>query len=106
MRELQLRGNKAGDSGVKHLSSLLEDPNCKLEKLYLQNCSIGDEGFRALASALRSNPSHMRELQLSFNKAGDSGVKHLSSLLEDPHCKLETLGMEPQDTQDDRCSLS
>ena len=33
MRELWLRGNKAGDSGVKHLSSLLEDPNCKLEKL-------------------------------------------------------------------------
>src|SRR4029434_9917633 len=33
IRELQLRGSKAGDSGVKHLSSLLEDPNCKLEKL-------------------------------------------------------------------------
>src|SRR4029434_3800991 len=33
MRELWLNGNKAGDSGVKHLSSLLEDPNCKLEKL-------------------------------------------------------------------------
>ena len=33
MRKLGLGGNKAGDSGVKHLSSLLEDPNCKLEKL-------------------------------------------------------------------------
>ena len=33
MRELQLSGNNAGNSGVKHLSSLLEDPNCKLEKL-------------------------------------------------------------------------
>ncbi|XP_076126820.1 protein NLRC3-like [Alosa pseudoharengus] len=93
MRELQLSWNKAGDSGVKHLSSLLEDPNCKLEKLYLSDCSIGEEGFRALASALRSNPSHMRELQLSHNKAGDSGVKHLSSLLEDPNCKLEKLGL-------------
>ncbi|XP_062372068.1 NLR family CARD domain-containing protein 3-like [Sardina pilchardus] len=91
MRELQLSGNKAGDSGVKHLSSLLDDPNCKLEKLHLDNCSIGEEGFRALASALRSNPSHMRELQLWGNKAGDSGVKHLSSLLEDPNCKLEKL---------------
>ena len=33
MRELWLSGNEAGDSGVKHLSSLLEDPNCELEKL-------------------------------------------------------------------------
>src|SRR4029434_179939 len=33
IRELWLNGNKPGDSGVKHLSSLLEDPNCKLEKL-------------------------------------------------------------------------
>ncbi|XP_063076108.1 uncharacterized protein LOC134466144 [Engraulis encrasicolus] len=86
MRELLLSLNQAGNSGVKHLSSLLEDPNSKLEKLH-----FGEEGFRALASALRSNPSHMRELQLRGNKAGDSGVKHLSSLLEDPNCKLEKL---------------
>src|SRR4029434_7183166 len=33
MRVLGLNGNKAGDSGVKNLSSLLEDPNCKLEEL-------------------------------------------------------------------------
>src|SRR4029434_5465285 len=33
IRGLWLSGNEAGDSGVKHLSSLLEDPNCKLEKL-------------------------------------------------------------------------
>ncbi|XP_062372080.1 NACHT, LRR and PYD domains-containing protein 12-like [Sardina pilchardus] len=94
MRVLQLSGSEvgdSGDSGVKHLSSLLEDPNCKLEKLHLSWCSIGEEDFRALASALRSNPSHMRELQLSGNEAGDSGVKHLSSLMEDPNCKLEKL---------------
>ena len=33
IRVIWLEGSKAGDSGVKHLSSLLEDPNCKLELL-------------------------------------------------------------------------
>ncbi|XP_073699882.1 NACHT, LRR and PYD domains-containing protein 3-like [Garra rufa] len=91
LRELDLSYNKPGDSGVKLLSALLEDPHCKLEKLWLNSCSIGEEGCAALISALRSNPSHLRLLDLSYNKPGDSGVKLLSALLEDPHCKLETL---------------
>ncbi|XP_073700344.1 NLR family CARD domain-containing protein 3-like [Garra rufa] len=91
LKELNLSYNKPGDSGVKLLSSLLEDPQCKLEKLQLWDCSIGEEGCAALISALRSNPSHLRELNLNDNKPGDSGLKLLSSLLEDPHCKLEKL---------------
>ncbi|XP_026115408.1 ribonuclease inhibitor-like [Carassius auratus] len=91
LTELNLRGNIPGDSGVKLLSALLEDPHCKLEKLWLRSCSIGEEGCAALISALRSNPSHLTELDLSRNTPGDLGVKLLSALLEDPHCKLEKL---------------
>ncbi|XP_035377660.1 ribonuclease inhibitor-like, partial [Electrophorus electricus] len=92
LRELNLSYNKPGDSGVKKLSDLLEDPHCKLEKLELYNCSITEEGCAALASALKKNPSsHLRELNLNYNKPGDSGVEKLSDLLKDPHCKLETL---------------
>ncbi|KAK1803646.1 hypothetical protein P4O66_020753 [Electrophorus voltai] len=92
LRELNLSYNKPGDSGVKKLSDLLEDPHCKLEKLELYNCSITEEGCAALASALKKNASsHLRELNLNYNKPGDSGVEKLSDLLKDPHCKLETL---------------
>ncbi|KAL0159103.1 hypothetical protein M9458_047179, partial [Cirrhinus mrigala] len=33
LRELDLNGNKPGDSGVKLLSDLMGDPGCKLKKL-------------------------------------------------------------------------
>ncbi|KAL7858969.1 hypothetical protein SRHO_G00141160 [Serrasalmus rhombeus] len=94
LRELNLNRNKPGESGVKELSDLLEDPHCKLEKLELERCSITDEGCAALASALKSNSSTLRELNLSFNNPGQSGMKELSDLLEDPHCKLEKLHIQ------------
>uniref|UniRef100_A0A8C2K8K8 Uncharacterized protein n=1 Tax=Cyprinus carpio TaxID=7962 RepID=A0A8C2K8K8_CYPCA len=90
LRELDLSVNKLGDS-VKLLSDVLQDPQCKLEKLGLSDCGVTDEGCAALTSALRSNPSHLSELSLSENKLGDSGVKLLSYLKDDPHYKLETL---------------
>ncbi|KAI5086086.1 NACHT, LRR and PYD domains-containing protein 12-like, partial [Silurus meridionalis] len=33
LRDLDLTGNKVGDSGVKCLSAVLENPHCKLEIL-------------------------------------------------------------------------
>ncbi|KAF4080715.1 hypothetical protein AMELA_G00174490 [Ameiurus melas] len=91
---LDLSGSKLGDSGVKRLSALLENPQCKVNNLKLRQCNISDEGCAALTSALRSNLSHLRELDLSWNNLGDSGVKCLSPVLENPLCKLEILELE------------
>ncbi|KAI5626006.1 NACHT, LRR and PYD domains-containing protein 12-like [Silurus asotus] len=88
---LDLSRNKLEDLGVKRLSALLENPECKVKDLRLCDCGVSDEGCAAFASALRSNPSHLRKLDLSRNKVGDSGVKCLSAVLENPHCKLEKL---------------
>ncbi|XP_076836022.1 uncharacterized protein LOC143481760 [Brachyhypopomus gauderio] len=84
-RELNLNYNEPGDSGVKPISDLLEDPHCKLEKL-----EIIAKGHPSLSLALRSNPSSLlREKNLNFSEPGDSGVKQLSDLLEDHHRELE-----------------
>ncbi|KTG36024.1 hypothetical protein cypCar_00039359, partial [Cyprinus carpio] len=104
LTELNLSDNKPGDSGVKLLSALLEDPQCKLQKLQLWGCSIFEEGCAALISALRSNPSYLTELNLSDNKPGDSGVKLLSALLEDPQCKLQKLQLCDCSIEEEDCA--
>ncbi|XP_077086527.1 NACHT, LRR and PYD domains-containing protein 3-like isoform X2 [Siphateles boraxobius] len=69
----------------------------------LINCGVTDKGCATLASALRSNPSHLRNLYLSYNKLGDSGVKLFSAGLENPHCKLEILGLVDCGVTDEGC---
>lgn len=96
LRHLDLSWNKLGNSGITLLSAVLEDPQCKLEKLRLWDCDITDEGCAALASALRSNPAHLRKLDLTGNKLGQSGVELLSDLMDDPHYKLKTLYFDSQ----------
>ncbi|XP_035258076.1 NLR family CARD domain-containing protein 3-like [Anguilla anguilla] len=96
LRDLELRDNDLQDSGVRALSAGLEDPHCKVQRLGLSGCRVTQRGCDSLASALCSNPSHLRELDLRYNHPGDSGVRALalSARLEDPHCKLQRLGVD------------
>ncbi|XP_053505802.1 NACHT, LRR and PYD domains-containing protein 3-like [Ictalurus furcatus] len=104
VKTLDLTGNELGDSGVKSLCAVLENPHCKVETLRLSGCYVSDEGCAALTSALRSNPSHLTELHLSYNKLGDSGVKSLSAVLENPLCKLEILRLYNCGVSDEGCA--
>ncbi|XP_072535313.1 NLR family CARD domain-containing protein 3-like isoform X2 [Salminus brasiliensis] len=94
LKDLDLSNNDLQDSGVELLSAGLKSSHCKLETLRLSGCMVTEEGCSSLASALKSNPSHLRELDLTYNHPGESGMKLLSDLLQDPHCKLDTLRME------------
>ncbi|XP_053544221.1 NACHT, LRR and PYD domains-containing protein 3-like isoform X1 [Ictalurus punctatus] len=104
VKTLDLTGNELGDSGVKSLCAVLENPHCKVETLMLCSCGLSDEGCAALTSALRSNPSHLRQLNLSYNKIGDSGVKSFCAVLENPHCKLERLRLLGCGISDEGCA--
>ncbi|XP_058243330.1 protein NLRC5-like isoform X2 [Hemibagrus wyckioides] len=90
-RELDLSGKISGDSGVKQLSVLLKDPQCRPEKLRLNKSSITHRGCTDLISALTSNPSHLTELDLSENTLGNSVMDKISTLLKNSSCKLQKL---------------
>ncbi|XP_072891526.1 ribonuclease inhibitor-like [Hemitrygon akajei] len=90
LTELYLGGNKLRDSGVKLVSAALRNPECKIQKLGLDNVGLTDSGAEDLASALSTNPS-LTELDLSYNKLGDSGVKLVSEALRTPECKIQEL---------------
>ncbi|XP_073669558.1 uncharacterized protein [Paramisgurnus dabryanus] len=101
---LDLSGNKLGDIGMKKISDLLTNPQCRLQKLRLSCCSIGEEGYVALSKAVRSNPSHLTELDLSGNDPGESGVKHIYDLIQDPKCALKTVRLSSCKLTEESCS--
>ncbi|XP_064157106.1 uncharacterized protein LOC135235500 [Anguilla rostrata] len=56
-------------------------------------CNLTEGCCDVLASVLRSPHSELRDLELRDNELQDSGVTALSAGLEDPHCKLQRLGL-------------
>ncbi|XP_071380517.1 NLR family CARD domain-containing protein 3-like [Centroberyx affinis] len=91
LEELDLSRNELDNSGVQLLSSGLQNPHCKLQRLRLRGCDITGEGCESLASALSLNPSHLEDLDLSRNILGDQAVIQLSDFLRNPACQLERL---------------
>ncbi|XP_059816723.1 NACHT, LRR and PYD domains-containing protein 3-like isoform X2 [Hypanus sabinus] len=89
-QELGLGQNELGDSGVKLASVALRNPECKIQKLRLDNVGLTDTGAEDLASALSTNPA-LTELNLNENKLGNSGVKLVSAALRNPECKIQKL---------------
>ncbi|KAL0160835.1 hypothetical protein M9458_044560, partial [Cirrhinus mrigala] len=50
-----------------------------------------DEACEYVTGIVGKNPLLLRELNLSECELGDTNVKRLAALLQDKHCKLNTL---------------
>uniref|UniRef100_A0A3B4FL37 NACHT domain-containing protein n=1 Tax=Pundamilia nyererei TaxID=303518 RepID=A0A3B4FL37_9CICH len=91
--ELDLSNNNLQDSGVISLCAGLQNPNCQLKTLRLDQNSLTSACCQDLSSVL-STQSSLRTLSLNYNKLQDSAVKLLSDGLSSPQCKLQILGLE------------
>ncbi|XP_050959205.1 protein NLRC5-like isoform X6 [Labeo rohita] len=89
--ELHLTGNDPGQSGVKELDDLLQDPNCQLKILRLLPNPTAVEACQYVTGVVGKNLLLLRELNLSDHKLGDTRVNQIAALLQDKHCKLNTL---------------
>ncbi|XP_041036643.1 NACHT, LRR and PYD domains-containing protein 3-like [Carcharodon carcharias] len=92
LTNLDLGNNKLGDSGVKQLSVALRNPDCKIQRLGLEDNALTDSSAEDLALAFSTNQL-LTNLNLGYNKLGDSGVKILTVALRNPDCKIQKLGL-------------
>ncbi|XP_072894238.1 NACHT, LRR and PYD domains-containing protein 3-like [Hemitrygon akajei] len=80
LTDLNLSGNKLGDSGVKLVSAALRNPECKIQRLELRDVGLTDSGAEDLVSALSTNPS-LTGLNLRLNSLTDRSVPALRRLI-------------------------
>ncbi|XP_072894872.1 NACHT, LRR and PYD domains-containing protein 3-like [Hemitrygon akajei] len=78
-QELRLSYNELGDSEVKLVSVALRNPECKIQKLWLNDVGLTDSGAEDLVSALSTNRS-LTELNLGINSLTDQSVPVLRRL--------------------------
>ena len=93
LRDINLRGNKIKDEGVKHLAEALMNNNCKLNRLDLANNNITDESVKHLAEALTNTNCKLNSLDLRTTNITDEGVKYLAEALTKHNCKLNSLNL-------------
>ncbi|XP_048018755.1 NACHT, LRR and PYD domains-containing protein 12-like isoform X7 [Megalobrama amblycephala] len=102
--ELDLTGNDPGQSGVKELSDLLQDPNCQLKTLRFLSAAA-DEACQYVERVVGKNPFLQRELNLSEDELGDTRVNQIAALLQDKHCRLNTLTLSECSVTEEQCVI-
>ncbi|CAN0421517.1 unnamed protein product [Lampetra fluviatilis] len=91
-KELMLRGNDIGDSGLRLLADGMLWRKGSLETLDLYECSLTDKSGSSLSIILKANTG-LKILRLTNNKIRDSGLRLLADGLLGREGSLETLDL-------------
>nr|XP_021325121.1 ribonuclease inhibitor-like isoform X2 [Danio rerio] len=102
--ELDLRGNDPGQSGVKELTDLLQDPHCTLKTVRFLS-PAADEVCQYVTRIEGKNPLFLKELTLSLHELGDTRVNQLTDLLQDKHCQISTLTLWNCKITEEQCVI-
>ncbi|XP_016354654.1 ribonuclease inhibitor-like, partial [Sinocyclocheilus anshuiensis] len=101
--ELDLTGNDPGQSGVKQLNDLILDGRYKLNTIRFLG-PAADEACQYVTGIVGKNPLLLRELNLSEHELGDTRVNQIAALLQDKHCKLNTLQLNNNSITAEGCA--
>ncbi|CAN0421650.1 unnamed protein product [Lampetra fluviatilis] len=89
-KELVLRDNKIGDSGLRLLADGMLGREGSLETLDLRECSLRDKSGSSLSVILKAN-TRLKSLELTHNKIRDSGLRLLADGMLGREGSLEML---------------
>ncbi|XP_078349199.1 uncharacterized protein LOC144634180 [Oculina patagonica] len=94
LSSLSLCGNEIRDEGLKYLSEVLTQSNCKLSSLSLGENQITDGGVQHLSVALIHGNCKLNSLNLAKNQITDKGIEHLVKALTHSNCNLNNLNFD------------
>ncbi|XP_058012659.1 ribonuclease inhibitor isoform X1 [Ahaetulla prasina] len=90
LTELCIGDNSIGDAGLAILCQGIQNPKCKVEKLWLWECNITAAGCKELATIIGTKET-LKEMSLLGNPVENEGVEFLCQGLKDPKTKLQSL---------------
>ena len=96
LEDLHFSFNRIGNAGCHALATLLEDPHCSLQSLYLMRNQYDTEGATAIANSLANN-TKLKRLYLDGNLFETSAVDTFCTVLcntssvNDTYCSNHTL---------------
>ncbi|XP_028623962.1 NACHT, LRR and PYD domains-containing protein 14 [Grammomys surdaster] len=93
---LDLGHNVLDDAGLNILCDALTNPNCRIQRLGLENCGLTPGCCQDLLGLLSNNRSVI-QMNLMKNALDHEAIRNLCKVLRSPTCKMEFLALDKKE---------